>query len=478
MKRPFGKAFLIAVAVASALSITVFLTYTEGATGLKTKFPPKLRGWYLVWHDEFEANELDKSKWRIEDAALVKNNELQYYSPDEVYVHDGVLTLRSRQREMGGRAYTSGLVETKGKFSFQYGRVEVRAKLPRTKGMWPAHWMMPENGGWPPEIDIMELIGSFPKKVHMTNHYGKWPHNRYDTATYTGPDFTGGFHIFALEWEAGEIRWYIDGVQRFAVTRHIPQEPFYVILNTAVGGTMPSNPDNTTVFPQYHDIDYVRVYLKEIPGTFFLMTSAENGNVTVEPKKDRYQRGAKVKLTAMPKIGYKFSGWRGDILISENPAVITMNKHRKIAANFVTDPNAPKVISSGKEAYASSIESQSLIASNAFDGTLTTRWSSEFSDPQWLYVDLGKEYLIEAVRLQWEAAQAKEYKLQVSDDAKDWNTVYATENSKDRTEEIRNINAKGRYVRMYGEVRKTEYGYSLWEFEVFGREVEAPAVEQ
>jgi beta-glucanase (GH16 family) len=122
---------------------------------------------------------------------LVKNNEQQYYTPKNVYLKDGKLILKSAKQRMGGRPYTSGLVETKGRFTFQYGRVEVRAKLPGTKGLWPAHWMMPERGSWPPEIDIMELVGNKPNVIHMTNHYGVWPHNRYDTKVYSGPDYTG-----------------------------------------------------------------------------------------------------------------------------------------------------------------------------------------------------------------------------------------------------------------------------------------------
>ena len=88
-------------------------------------------------------------KWYIEDAALEKNNEQQYYTPEEVFLRDGVLVLRSRKRLMGGRPYTSGLVETKGTFAQAYGRFEVRAKLPRGQGIWPAHWLLPADGAWP-----------------------------------------------------------------------------------------------------------------------------------------------------------------------------------------------------------------------------------------------------------------------------------------------------------------------------------------
>ncbi|MFA5335562.1 MAG: family 16 glycosylhydrolase [Candidatus Omnitrophota bacterium] len=438
----------------------------------KASSSPELKGWYLLWNDEFSGENIDKKKWYIEDAALVKNNELQYYTPKNAYIKNGKLVLKSDKETMGGRAYTSGLVETKGRFAFQYGRVEVRAKLPGTKGMWPAHWMMPEKGGWPPEIDIMELVGSKPNIIHMTNHYGVYPHNRYDTKIFAGPDYTKDFHVYALEWDEGELRWFIDGVQRSSWARNVPKEPFYIILNTAVGGIMPGNPDATTVFPQYHEIDYVRVYAKEIPGTFFLTTSAENGRITVDPRLPRYNKGEKVKLTALPKIGYKFAGWTGDpSLGADNPARVSMNKHKNVSAVFAGDPSAPKIISRGKEAAASTFESEAMPAKYVTDGDMNSRWSSEFFDPQWVSIDLGKPCIIEAVRLEWESAAAKAFKLQVSDNAKEWNTFYSTGNAAGGTEEITGLNTVGRFVRMYGTDRKTKYGYSLYEFEIFGKEM-------
>ena len=174
-------------------------------------------GWYLVWNDEFDGKELDSTKWRVEDAALVKNNELECYSSENVWVSDGMLVLKSEARHAGGRDYASGLVDTKGKFSFQYGFVEIRAKLPRTQSLWPAHWMLPEDGSWPPEIDIMECIGSQPKVVSMSLHQGTWPDLESRTSSFTGPDFSRDFHQFGFEWEPKVARWYVDGKVRFAI---------------------------------------------------------------------------------------------------------------------------------------------------------------------------------------------------------------------------------------------------------------------
>lgn len=224
-------------------------------------------GWQLVWADEFDAPTLDLTKWEPADKPADTNNELQYYTPEDVYPEAGDLVLRSRKRPFGGRSYTSGLVRTRQLFAQTYGRVEVRAKLPDTQGLWPAHWLLPESGDWPPEIDITEIKGQQPRTVYMTHHWGRWPNVQSNGATWTGPDFTADYHTFAVEWSPGRIRWFVDGVQRFeSVNQHVPDEPMYLILNTAVGGDFVGAPDGSTVFPQYHRIDYVRVYTRDDPG--------------------------------------------------------------------------------------------------------------------------------------------------------------------------------------------------------------------
>ena len=445
------------------------------STRLKT-IPGDLPGWGLVWHDEFQGDTLDHLKWRVEDAALVKNNELQYYSPDEVYLRNGVLVLRSGKRSVGGRAYTSGLVDTRGKFAQQYGRFEVRAKLPPGQGMWPAHWLLPEDGRWPPEIDIMESKGHEPNIVYMTNHWGVWPNNKHEGDTYTGPDFAKDFHVFAVEWEPDEIRWFVDEKQGFSTTANIPAGRFYIILNTAVGGMFPGPPDKTTVFPQYHQIDYVRIYVRDIEGTFILTTSADHGKVVLTPRdqQNRYQEGSVVTISAKPRIGYQFSHWSGDLSGNHNPVTLTMNRHTTLSAHFSVDLYGPKLLSQAKTATASSVEppceNLSFVASHAVDGKRGTRWSSQFNDPQWIAVDLGDTYTLEAVRLVWEAAYGKEYAIQVSEDARTWKTVYVSEIGTGGIEEVTlPTGIIGRHVRMYGTARATSYGYSLYEFEVYGR---------
>ncbi len=232
--------------------------------------------WQLVWGDEFDGSAIDPAKWRVEDLHLIKNAEIQYYAPDDAYLSGGKLLLRSQRRSYSGYDsngnwgtwnYTSGLVESIDRFATAYGRIEVRAKLPSTRGIWPAHWTLPASGFWPPEIDIMELLGHEPTRVYMSQHQGTWPNVISESEGFAGPNFAADFHTFAVEWDPDVIRWYVDDVLRAVNTLPPPREPFYVILNTAVGGLWPGNPDASTIFPQYHEIDYVRIYMPSDPGT-------------------------------------------------------------------------------------------------------------------------------------------------------------------------------------------------------------------
>lgn len=240
----------------------------------------------LLWSDEFEGDELDTSKWSYmygtgEQFGLVGwgNNELQYYTdrPENIYVRDGKLHIRAKEEEHGGMDYTSARIRSLDKGDWRYGRFEVRAKLPEGQGIWPAVWMMPSHdvyGGWAAsgEIDIMELVGHRPDVVHGTLHYGgAWPDNTSSGSSYRldSGTFSDDFHVFALEWEEGEMRWYVDGEHYQTQTSWYTEgyafpapfdQPFHLLLNVAVGGDWPGSPDATTEFPQEMVIDYVRVY--------------------------------------------------------------------------------------------------------------------------------------------------------------------------------------------------------------------------
>ena len=242
-------------------------------------------GWELVWSDEFDGAALDRSKWEFEvNARGGGNNELQYYVTNNARLRDGVLAIEARKEIFAGpdgtRNYTSSRIRTKGKGDWLYGRFETRAKLPKNRGMWPAIWMMPTDeryGGWPHsgEIDIMELIGHEPNRVYGTLHYSRSGGRHTYTGTnmtLTAGTFADEFHVFRLDWEPGVMRWYVDdrlyqtqtNWQSRAKSFPAPfDQRFHLILNLAIGGNWPGNPDASTTFPQAMLVDYLRVYRKK-----------------------------------------------------------------------------------------------------------------------------------------------------------------------------------------------------------------------
>jgi beta-glucanase (GH16 family) len=243
--------------------------------------------WTITWRDEFNSRGRsipDPDKWVIETGGGGwGNEELEYYTNrrKNVFVGNGHLVITARKEHYTGkdgisRDYTSARLKTLGKFAQAYGRFEARIKIPRGQGMWPAFWMMGndiERIDWPAcgEIDIMENIGKEPSAVHGTIHGPGYSGNGGISADFALPEqhrFADDFHVFAVEWEPQQIRFYVD--DRLYGTR-TPKElpagakwvydhPFFVLLNVAVGGNWPGSPDSTTHFPQTMLVDYVRIY--------------------------------------------------------------------------------------------------------------------------------------------------------------------------------------------------------------------------
>jgi beta-glucanase (GH16 family) len=232
--------------------------------------------WVMKFDDEFNGGALDTSKWRTcfwwADAtcSIESNHEMELYNPEDVLVQDGHLRLRAQKRDMVAwngitYHYTSGMVMTGGRggqippsFSFIYGFAEALVKVPAGQGLWPAFWTLSADYQWPPEIDIMEILGNAPNEYHMNYHY-----NGGDAgSTWTGPDFSAGWHVLGLDWRPDAIVWYVDGIERwrFDNASRIINEASYLLLNLAVGGDWPGPPNNNTTFPSYFDIDYVRVW--------------------------------------------------------------------------------------------------------------------------------------------------------------------------------------------------------------------------
>lgn len=226
---------------------------------------PGYPGWRLVFHDEFDGPQFDETKWRMPDRWGRKNlPEIQYYAPDAFEFRDGVLRIRADERKMEGMSHTSGLISTLGRFELTYGYMEMRAKLPKGRGLWPAFWLVAVDKSSFGELDAMEFLGHESNRVWFTLH-ANGPRREMIVVndTYTGPDFTLDYHIFGMEWGKSDVIWYVDGVERFRVTTNVPAEPMYLITNLAIGGEWAGNPDASTSFPAYFDIDYIRVYQTE-----------------------------------------------------------------------------------------------------------------------------------------------------------------------------------------------------------------------
>lgn len=224
----------------------------------------------LVWQDEFNGTSLDQSKWGYENGDLGVNNEQQYYQTANVAVTGGNLVITARKQSVGGKPYTSGRINTNGKFSKRYGRIEANIKLPAVQGLWPAFWMLGANigtpgVGWPRcgEIDIMEHVNTG-STVLGTIHWWNTAYSYYGGNTTTSPT---NFHVYAIEWDASSIRWYVDGVQFHTanILNNINgteefHNNFFLLLNLAVGGNLPGQTINDNALPATMLVDYVRVY--------------------------------------------------------------------------------------------------------------------------------------------------------------------------------------------------------------------------
>ena len=232
--------------------------------------------WTLAWHDEFDGPAIDRTRWHVEDRYTGESNaEMEIYTdrPENIRLQNGILVIEARQETYAGFHHTSGRLTTKCLCSWTYGRFEARIKIPLGQGLWPAFWLLGDNishRGWPAcgEIDIMENIGRTPAAARGTIHGPGYSGDDGIWSDYILAEgrFADDFHIFAIEWEPGQIRWYVDG-NLFSTRR--PQDvggewvfehPFFIILNMAVGGYWPGYPDETTVFPQRLLVDYVRVF--------------------------------------------------------------------------------------------------------------------------------------------------------------------------------------------------------------------------
>lgn len=242
------------------------------------------RNWELTWSDEFDgvAGTLpDAAKWSYDigtGSGGWGNQELQYYTNRKENIAldgNGNLVITARKENYNGSAFTSARIKTKGLFDQQYGRFEARLKTPYGPGLWPAFWMLGANVDtvpWPQcgEIDIMELRGQEPHIINGTVHGPGYSAGNSITKAYALKDgrFDVDFHLFAVEWDADKIDFFVDDYLYQRLKREdvekkgqwVYNSPFFMILNVAVGGNYVGFPVDGTPFPQKMTVDYVRVY--------------------------------------------------------------------------------------------------------------------------------------------------------------------------------------------------------------------------
>lgn len=233
----------------------------------------------LVMSDEFDTEGAPNSAlWNYEIGTGNNgwgNNELQYYTDrtENIKVENGYLLISANKEDYNGSSYTSARITTQGLFEQTHGRFEARIRVPYGKGLWPAFWLLGsdcETNIWPQcgEIDIMEYLGDNPNTVFGSVHGPGYSAGEAITKDYTleNDRFDTGFHVFGIEWTKDYINYYVDDVLYQQITpEDVPGEwvfnnPFYIILNVAVGGNFPGAPNSETVFPQTMLVDYVRVY--------------------------------------------------------------------------------------------------------------------------------------------------------------------------------------------------------------------------
>ena len=232
------------------------------------------KGKKLVWEENFNSNELNLETWNIELGDGCPNcgwgnNERQLYTNYNHKVVDGKLIITAKKE---GEKYSSTRITTKAKKEFQYGYIEAKAKLPVGQGIWPAFWMLGSNiseVGWPKcgEIDILEYVGKEPKTVFTSLHTQDSHGNTINTKKTVINNIEEGYHLYAIDWSKDKIIFLVDN--KVVYTFHPEQkteaiwpynQPFYFIINMAIGGDFGGPEVDDSIFPQDFAVDFIKVY--------------------------------------------------------------------------------------------------------------------------------------------------------------------------------------------------------------------------
>ncbi|HWB35547.1 MAG TPA: discoidin domain-containing protein [Rugosimonospora sp.] len=435
--------FVAMTVVAGTAAVAGFLTVAlaPNANAAVGAPPP---GFTLTWSDDFTGaagTGVDTGTWKYDTGpgSNFGTGEIETMTNSTANVFqdgNGHLVLRALHSGSDPRAgWTSGRIETQAAtFGAPAGgvvRMESRIQQPNVNttngaGYWPAFWMLGSTlrtgTTWPTsgEVDILEDINGR-SSVFGTLHCGTNPGGPCNESTGLGsgehacPGCQTDYHDYAVEIDRStspeQIRWYLDGTNYF---------------------TLSANRVDATTWANAVDHPFFIIYDLAMGGGFPDAFGGGPTSATVS--------GAQMNID-----------W-----------VAVYNK-----GPGSTTPPPGNNIAQGKPATASSTENATFPASNAVDGNTGTRWSSAFSDPQWLRVDLGQSYNISHVTLNWEAAYATAYQIQTSPDGSTWTTIYSTTTGNGGTDDLA-VTGTGRYIRMNGTARATPYGYSLWEFAVQG----------
>lgn len=271
--------------LALALLFAASLPWGDARATAETRLQPLGRddAFILVLNEDFNAPSLNTDLWTTcywwdeNGCTNLSSKNQNWYRPENVTIEDGKLVLTARPEKVKGWrgktfSYTSGMV-TSGRlygepasadgFKATYGFFEIRARIPSGQGLWPAFWMLPSSHESLPEIDVMEVLGHAPDLLELHYHYAKPNGDKRSAAkeVKTG-DLSKGWHVYGVDWSPDRIVWYLDGkeVWRFSEAENISDEPMYLLINLAVGGTWPGNVDKTTRFPARFEIDYVRAW--------------------------------------------------------------------------------------------------------------------------------------------------------------------------------------------------------------------------
>jgi beta-glucanase (GH16 family) len=415
----------------------------DAGTAAVASVPPPPAGFNLTWSDDFTGaagTGLNTGTWKYDTGpgSSFGTGEIETMTNSTSNVfQDGAGHLVLRALHSGtnpGSGWTSGRVETQAAtFGAPAGGVVMMQALIQQPnvttangaGYWPAFWMLGSTlrtgTPWPTsgEVDILEDINGR-SSVFGTLHCGTNPGGVCNESTGLGSGERAcsgcqtGYHTYAVQIDRSvspeQIRWYLDGANYFSLSAN------RVDANT---------------------------WANAVDHPFFIIFDLAMGG------------GFPAAFGGGPNAA-TVSGGQMNI-----DYVAVYNKGPGGGGGNGTN------LSQGRPTTASSTENAGTAAANATDGNTGTRWSSAFSDPQWVRVDLGATHTVNRVLLNWEAAYGRAFQVQTSNDGTNWTTIYSTTSGTGGTQDL-TVSGSGRYVRVNGTQRATQYGYSLWEFQVYG----------